>query len=323
MWLVYFTFALAVGIIYGLYWLLVVRPEQQSRQAITRRLKKTGISQPDEVAHVDLVRDEKRLSSVPALEKTLERAGLRSSALQAMLDGADVDMTVGRFLLVSALSGAVTYLIVQLLLRQMGISAVLGLVGMFVPYVVINRKRTVRLRRFEEQFPEAIELIARAMRAGHGLSTGLGMVADEIQAPVGREFRLLYDWQNYGMSLPEALQRFGQRMPLMDARFFVTAVLTQREAGGNLGEVLDNLARVIRERFRVKRQIRVLSAHGRMTAGVLSGLPPSLAAFFMLTSPDYMAELTTDPLGVRMAIGAIVLQIIGMLVIRKLVDIEY
>jgi tight adherence protein B len=320
MWLVPVTFVLALVIVIGAYWALVLREEEQSRRQVSRRLRQT---ETFEEVRVDLVRDPKRLSTIPAIERAFERAGLASSPLQAMLDGADVNLTMARFLLMSALAGAGTYVVVSLLTNQLGIALVLAIVAALVPYLVINRKRKVRLRRFEEQFPEAIDLIARAMRAGHGLSAGLGMVADEIDAPVGREFRLLYDWQNYGMSLPEALQRFGQRLPLMDARFFVTAVLTQRESGGNLGEVLDNLSRVIRERFRVKRQIRVLSAHGRMTAAVLAGLPPSLAAFFLVTSPEYMAELTSDPLGVRMVIGAIVLQIVGMLIIRKLVNIEY
>ncbi len=131
-------------------------------------------------------------------------------------------------------------------------------------------KRTKRLQTFEEQFPEAIDLIARALRAGHALTTGLGMVADEIPAPVGEEFRRLYDEQNFGMSLPEAMRAMARRVPVLDARFFVTAVLTQREAGGNLSEVLDNLASVMRERFKMKRQVRVASAHGRMSAWILS-----------------------------------------------------
>jgi tight adherence protein B len=192
-----------------------------------------------------------------------------------------------------------------------------------LPYLYVQRLRTTRLRKFEEQFPDAVDLIARAMRAGHGLTTALGMVTEELGAPAGREFRLLYDWQNYGMSLPEALHRFADRVPLLDARFFVTSVLTQREVGGNLSEVLDNLSKMIRERFRVKRQIQVISAHGRMTGLVLGGIPPLLAVYFMIFRPGYLGELVSDPLGVRMLIGGIGLQILGVLIIRKLVDIEY
>ena len=178
-------------------------------------------------------------------------------------------------------------------------------------------------RKFEEQFPEAIELIARALRAGHGLTAGIGMVADEVPNPIGREFRQLYEWQNFGMPFHDAMTRFAERVPLLDSRFFVTAVLTQREAGGNLAEVLDNLGRVIRDRFRVKRQIRVLSAHGRITGAVLSGLPPALALYFFATRPDYITELASDPLGVRMVFAALFLQLTGMLIIRRLVNIEY
>ena len=142
-------------------------------------------------------------------------------------------------------------------------------------------------------FPEAIDLIARALRAGHALTTGLGMVADEIPAPVGQEFRRLYDEQNFGMSLPEAMRAMARRVPVLDARFFVTAVLTQREAGGNLSEVLDNLASVMRERFKMKRQVRVASAHGRISAWVLSCMPPALGG----DSVHPVAELHEGALG--------------------------
>src|SRR5205823_2062065 len=166
---------------------------------------------------------------------------------------------------------------------------------------------------FEEQFPEAIDLIARALRAGHALPTSLQMVADEIPAPVGTEFRLLFDQQNFGMSLPDALKAFGNRVPLVDARFFVTAVLTQRETGGNLSEVLDKLASVIRERFKVKRQVRAVSAHGRITGWVLGFLPPGVAAILFIFSPDHIRLLIDDPIGVDMVIVGIGLQILGVL----------
>ncbi len=147
--------------------------------------------------------------------------------------------------------------------------------------------------------------------------------AEEIPAPVGEEFKRLYDQQNFGMSLPDALHGFAARIPLIDARFFATAVLTQRETGGNLGEVLDNLAAVIRERFRVKRQVRVLTAHGRITGWILAGFPPALAAAMFVIAPAHMTLLITDPLGVQMIVGALTLQIIGTLIIRKLVNIPY
>jgi tight adherence protein B len=190
------------------------------------------------------------------------------------------------------------------------------------PFLFLRYKALKRQRAFEEQFPEALDLIGRALRAGHAFNTGLGMVAEEIPEPVGGEFRLIHDRQNYGMPLADALKDFGARVPLLDARFFVTAVLTQRESGGNLAEVLDNLANLIRERFKVKRQVRTVSAHGRITGWVLSFLAPTLAAVLVIIAPAHMGLMLKDPLGVRMIIGAMVLQIIGVIAIRRIINIE-
>jgi tight adherence protein B len=183
--------------------------------------------------------------------------------------------------------------------------------------------RAVRLRKFEEQFPEALDLLARALRAGHSFTTGIEMVADEMPKPLGPEFALLYDQQNYGMALSDALGDFARRIPVLDARFFVTAVKIQRESGGNLSEVLDNLASVMRDRFRTKRQMRVVSAHGRITGWILVGLPPVLGTALMIINPQQRELMFGDPLGQQMLIGAIVLQVIGTLVIRRIVNIEY
>jgi tight adherence protein B len=198
------------------------------------------------------------------------------------------------------------YLVVKVLTFSTQLGLVAGAVAFFVPFMYVRHMKGRRLRKFEEQFPEAIDLVGRSLRAGHAFSTGLSMAAEEIPDPVGAEFKLLYE-----------------RIPLIDARFFVTAVLTQRETGGNLGEVLDNLASVIRERFKVKRQVRVLTAHGRITGWILAGLPPSLAAALFIITPEHMMLLVNDPLGVKMIVGALVLQITGTLIIRKLVDIPY
>ena len=177
--------------------------------------------------------------------------------------------------------------------------------------------------KFEEQFPEAIDLLARALRAGHALTTGLSMVAEEMPEPVGPEFRLLFDQQNFGMPLPQALKSFAERIPI--AR---RAVLRHRRAdaarsGGNLSEVLDNLASIIRDRFRVKRQVRVISAHGRITGWILSALPIGLALFFAFTSPEKYRKFYTDPFGMQMIVMALALQVVGVLVIRRIVQIEY
>jgi tight adherence protein B len=149
------------------------------------------------------------------------------------------------------------------------------------------------------------------------------MVADEVPDPVGAEFKLVYDRQNFGMSMSDALKGLAERVPILDAKFFATAVLTQRETGGNLSEILDNLSGVIRERFKVKRQVRVVTAHGRITGWILSAMPPSLALILCFVSPEHMKSLVTDPLGIQMLAVGGTMQVIGTLIIRKLVNIRY
>lgn len=320
MWILPFTFLICFGLVVRVYWFAVVRPESQTRDRVTERLQTPTVVR-EEVAQ--LINETPRSSTIPAVDTLLTRAGAMTERTQLLIDAADVRTTVSRLVLGSLLVGVATYVLIGVVFGLVGLGFICALIAGSLPYLYVRRRRTVRFKQFEEQFPEAIDLIARAMRAGHGLSAGLGMVAEELPQPVGREFRLLYDWQNFGMSLPDALHRFAGRVPLLDARFFVTAVLTQRESGGNLAEVLDNLSRVIRERFRVKRQIRVLSAHGRVTGAVLSAMPPAMALFFFISKPDYIKELANDPLGMRMVVGALLMQIVGMLIIRRLVDIEY
>ena len=192
-----------------------------------------------------------------------------------------------------------------------------------MPYLIVRHVRTKRFEKFEEQFPEAIDLMARALQAGHAFPTGLQMVADEAPAPIGPEFKLVYDRQNFGMPLNDALKGLAERVPILDARFFATAVLTQRETGGNLSEVLDNLATVIRDRFKVKRQVRVLSAHGRITGWILSAMPPALGVLLTFVSPEHMKTMVTDPLGIQMLAVAGTFQVIGTIIIRKLVNVPY
>jgi tight adherence protein B len=314
------TFALCLVLMLGAYWLLVVRPEQQRTKAVTGRLR-----QVDGPRNSDLVTEApRRMSSIPALEGLLVRHGGRAGSwLEQQLIEADLKASVGVFLMACMLGAAVGWTVGMMVLELLAAGLVLAAIGAFVPLLVVRIKRSKRLRLFEEQFPEAIDLIARALRAGHAFTTGLGMAADETPAPVGKEFKRIYDEQNFGMSLPDALRAMAGRVPVLDARFFVTAVLTQRESGGNLAEVLDNLSSVMRERFKVKRQIRVISAHGRLSAWVLSLLPPSMAAVLFALSPSFMRVLIDDPLGLQLVFVAVFLQLLGSYIVSRLVKIEY
>jgi tight adherence protein B len=207
--------------------------------------------------------------------------------------------------------------------RVTSLVVLIALLAGWVPYLFVRYAANRRVRQFEEQFPQSMDLIASALRAGHAFTTAVSMVADEVQDPTAAEFRLMYDQQNFGMGLPDALKAFAERVPLLDARFFITAVLTQRETGGNLAEVLDHLAALIRERSRVRRQVRVASAHGRITGWVLSLMPPALAGLMLVIAPEHMKVFIDDPLGMRMIVLAVVLQVIGTLAIRRIVDVEF
>jgi len=314
------TFLIVMGLIFGPYYVLVVRPQRSTRTALKRRLQPQKASAAVGGA---LMKEGERLSAVPALNRILtERANL-VAPLSRLIEQSGVQLTVGAVLLMSACIGLVVYIVAVWLTRMQLVGLGFGLLAAMLPTGYIKRARDKRVRKFEELFPEAIDLIARSLRAGHAFTTGLAMVADELPDPVGREFKLLYDQQNYGMPLPDAMRAFGARIPLLDARFFVTAVLTQRDAGGNLSEVLDNLSAVIRDRFKVKREVRTKSAHGRMTGWILALLPPFMAAVLFTLDPRYLTEFARDPTGFRMIVAAVILQVVGTLIIRRIVDIEY
>ena len=178
------------------------------------------------------------------------------------------------------------------------------------------------MKVFEERFPEALDLLSRALRAGHAFQTALGMVGDELKEPVGPEFKKTFDQQNFGLPLRDALNQMADRVPVLDVRFFVTAVLIQRETGGNLSEILDNLAYVVRERFKIRRQVRTHTAHGRFTAFVLLSLPAVLAIALTLLNPEHMAPLFRERMGQMALLTAMVMQAIGFVWIQKVIKIE-
>jgi tight adherence protein B len=317
------TFVVVLVVVIGAYWAFVIRIDQSEEAVLRRRLRPEALVESNVPKKFRLLKPAERLSNVAHLETLLGRMDWVTGKLRRDLTQAGMSTTVGTVLLASAFLAMGAFTVVKMVAFNTLLAAGAAILLSFVPFLYVRFKKTQRLRKFEEQFPEAIDLIGRSLRAGHAFPTGLAMAAEEIPAPVGEEFKLLYERQNYGMPMPDAMRAFAARIPLVDARFFVTAVLTQRETGGNLGEILDNLATVIRERFKVKRQVRVLTAHGRITGWILSGLPPALAGAIFVIAPGHMEILTGDPLGVQMIVGALVLQLMGTLTIRKLVNIRY
>jgi tight adherence protein B len=317
MWIAVGVFAGVIAIVLGAYWALVVRQEAEFLGRLSPKREKAR-----QLVRGRMVKPEEQMSAVGPLQQVLERSPWALS-LRELVEQSGLRLNVGTLVLMIGCAALVGYLLVSYFTRQWWLGLGAGALAGAMPYWYVGRARYKRMLKFEEHFPEAIDLVARALRAGHALPTGLSMVADEMPIPVGTEFRILYDEQNFGLTLPDALRNFARRIPLLDARFFVTAVLTQRESGGNLAEVLDNLSSVIRERFKVKRQVRVISAHGRITGWVLACLPPALAVATLVINPEHLGILLASDLGNRMVIVGVCLQVIGTLVIRKIVNVEY
>jgi tight adherence protein B len=231
-------------------------------------------------------------------------------------------MTPSAVLIVSAAAGIGAAVVTAIFARSAFAPFVAGAAGVGAPIAWLANRRSARLHRFEEQFPEALDLMSRAIRAGHAFQTAMGMAADELEEPVGPEFKTTFDQQNFGLPIADALRALSERVPLLDIRFFVTAVLIQRDTGGNLAEILDNLAHVVRERFKIRRQVRVHTAHGRFTGYVLLALPAALGVALSVINPDHMNLLFREHMGQVMLVGAIVMQTIGFIWIRHVIKIE-
>jgi len=197
-----------------------------------------------------------------------------------------------------------------------------GLIMFSMPWIWLYWKRASRLKRFAGQLPDAMELVARALRAGHSLAAGLHVVAEEMPDPIAKEFRRVYEEQNLGIALEDALNNMCSRVPNLDLRFFVTSVNIQRQTGGDLAEILDRIGHVIRERFKILGQVKALTAEGRLSGIVLIALPIGLFFMMLYMKPDYIKLLWTEPAGLKMSIGAIVLMLIGAYAIKKIVDIK-
>jgi tight adherence protein B len=258
---------------------------------------------------------------LPGVER-LVAATRVGSGLATLIDQSGVRTTPGAIAMISAGTAAVAALLAMLFVRQALAPVIAGLVGVMVPTLFLKQQRSSRLKKFEEQFPEALDLLSRAIRAGHAFQTAMSMVASELKEPVGPEFKKAFDQQNYGLPLRDALNEMAGRIDLLDVRFFVTAVLIQRESGGNLAEILNNLAHVVRERFKIQRQVRVHTAHGRFTGWVLLALPAALGVALSFINPDHMQLLFNERLGQMLLLVAMVMQAVGFIWIRQVIKIE-
>jgi len=317
-----FVFILVSGGIIGAYYAATWLPGFLAARKLERRLHDVSFGAADpEVKDDSSILKQAVESPIPGIDKVLAKSNA-GSRLARLIELSGVKTTPGAVVMMSLMAALIIGFIARIFVANPLVAPLAGLAASTTPFLWLMYRKSKRLKRFEEQFPEALDLLSRAIRAGHAFQTAMGMVADELPDPVGPEFKKTFDQQNFGLPLRDALNELSQRLGLLDVRFFVTAVLIQRDTGGNLSEILDNLAHVVRERFKIKRQVRVHTAHGRFTGYVLLALPAAVAVALSFINPEHMQLLFRERMGQMMLIGAIVMQTIGYIWIRQVIKIE-
>jgi tight adherence protein B len=267
------------------------------------------------------VRKAELFSAVPWMNRWLIKLEL-APQLRSLIYQSGLKWTVGSMLLMSAVSAVLGFYLIFWRTGVFFLSLLAGLAAAFIPLMIVLQKRKRRFFKFEEGMPEAIDLMVSALRSGHSLASALGLVGNESPDPIGAEFRVCFEEQNYGLELRTALDHLTARVPIQDLKIVVAAILIQKESGGNLAEVLDKTSQVIRDRFRLKREIQTYTAQGRMTGWILTILPLVLGCGLYLISPDNMSLLWKRELGIKLMYAAGAMTIVGGLVIRKIVNID-
>lgn len=267
------------------------------------------------------VRKKELFSAVPLINRILLRLEI-APRLRHLLYQANVKWTAGGLILMSLTAFVISAYLIDLKTSSFLISVLIALLIGFAPFMYVFYKRRARFNKFEQQLPEALDLMVSAMRAGHSLNASIDLVSKEVPDPIGGEFRISFDEQNYGLELKTAMNNLIVRVPLQDLKMVVTAILIQKESGGNLAEVLDKVAYVIRERFRLKRQVRVHTAQGRLTGWILSFLPLILGLGLYAINPSQISLLWHREIGIKLLWASGIMTIIGALIIRKIVNLD-
>jgi len=293
----------------------------QTRAIMTRLESAIAVGKPEMADLIVDVRKHDVMSTIPWLDRALTKMEL-APRIRRFLYQANVKWTVGQLSLLCAACFIVPAYLVYLRTDAMLFGFLIGLVTGAGPIIFVFQKRKRRLGKFEQGIPEALELIVSALRVGHSLNAAMGLVSRECADPVGGEFRMTFDEMNYGLELKSALDNMVTRVPLQDVKIVATAILIQRESGGNLAEVLEKTAQVIRERFRLKRQVLTHTAQGRLTGWILTLLPIVLGVLLYMVNPDLMSLLWKKPMGVKLLYAAGVMIFIGGMIIRKIVNMD-
>lgn len=317
-WIPLLVFVSVLVIVLG--WMFLAVTARAGKGEVGKRLSLLRIRNLQEEGLPDFLKSE-QLSEVPFLNRILTGSRL-SVRIDKRLKQADLSITLGAFVLVSLALFGLGFLVGYILKWHFALSVAAGFLLSCLPSIVVNYKRKRRMKKFISQFPDTLEMFSRSLRAGHSFTGALQLVAQEMPAPVGPEFQKVFDEQNLGIPMRVALTDLTDRIESLDVNFFVTAVLIQRDTGGNLAEIIDKISYVIRERFRVQGQLRIFTAQARLTGFILVLLPPLLALIIQSLNPNYLKPLWYDKLGNILIGMAVLLQIAGTLVIRKIVRIK-
>jgi len=319
-----FLFAVLVFLIIFLIFAMVsaLVGQEKHSEIIRGRLEsiEKGATLTKNALNIDLIRDE-LLSSIPSVNKVLVR-WTWPARLQSFIAQAGMEMKPGKLLLISAVVGLIGFEAADLYAGNFFIAMGVGITCLFLPLAYVFIRRARRMSAFERQFPEVIDLLARSVRAGHSFISGMEIVATDLADPVATEFRTTFDEQRFGLPLRDALLGLCNRVPLIDVRLFVIALLVQKETGGNLVEILENLAHVIRERFRIAGEVKIRTAQGRLTALILMVLPVGMLLILRVIAVNYVSVLFTDPLGRLLLIVGALMQVFGAFVIWRIVQIK-
>lgn len=316
----FLVFVFALFLVLGAY-LLATHGTDKKRAALQKRLSEALLhSAHTEDIDVVLARNE-LMSEIPWMNQMLINIQA-TFHLKRMLDQADLHITPSRLMMFSFMSGMLGGLAASVLTVFLPLMILVGLACASIPFMHVWYKRKKRFDKFLEQLPEALDLVSRALSAGHAFSEALHMVSSEMPEPIATEFRKAYEEQNLGLSVKLALENLTQRMPLLDLKICVTAILIQRETGGNLAEILEKVAYTIRERFRILGDLKTLTTSSRMSAWLLCALPIFVALAVTFLNPDYMSVLWKDPRGHYLIALALFMQITGMLIVRKILRIQ-
>jgi tight adherence protein B len=314
-----FTFVVVAGLVFAIWVYASGDPTQErirKRMTAVHRAERRG----DVSQSLTFVRDE-MLSGVPMFHRILLQWSW-ATKLQDFISQAGMTVKPGKIFLLGMALGLAVYILAAFFTHFPLAALLVGLFAATIPLLFIAWKRRQRLRKFEERFPEALDLLGRAVRAGHAFTTGLEMISKECAEPIAGEFRSTFEEQNFGLPLRDALLNLTERVPLVDVRFFVTALLIQKETGGNLAEILDGLAHVIRDRFRIYRDVQVKTAQGKLTAGILIAMPIFMVFALNVLNHEYMKVLFEDPKGPYILTIAAVMQLIGSMLLWKIIHFE-